>query len=384
MSRKTIERNIAYDDARKKYYVNLDFGIDPDTGRQVKKSRTFDKLAQARAALRKHEAARDAGQIVRPKTLTLAEWLNTWMNDVVRMNRQSTTAYAYQKIIDKHLVPALGNIPLQQLTPQQLQRYYADKIQEGVISSNTLRKHHDLLNAALRVAVKQGLILSNPASRVEPPKTKRPEIHYYSLEQVQELLRLSEGTRLEVLVKLAGLLGLRREEIVGLTWDHVDFNNKKIEICEVRTSAGKEVVTKEPKTATSKRTLYMPPEIEDVLLREQEKQQKFKEFFGRAYQDSGYVFTYEDGRAFRPNYASDLFTKFIKDNNLPPLTLHGLRHSFASIANAKGIPMFDIGKALGHSSPATTSKIYTHLLDADHRDMLQKMWETPQKSGPGE
>ena len=60
MSRKTIERNIAYDDIRKKYYVNLDFGIDPDTGRQVKKSRTFDKLTQARAALRKHEAARDA------------------------------------------------------------------------------------------------------------------------------------------------------------------------------------------------------------------------------------------------------------------------------------------------------------------------------------
>ena len=375
MARKKFERNISYDDARKKFYVNLDFGIDPETGRQVKKSRTFDKLAQARAALRKHETARDAGQIVRPKSLTFGEWLNSWMDDVVRLNRQSTTVYAYQTIINKHLLPALGNVPLQQLTPQHLQKYYAEKMREGVISSNTLRKHHDLMNAALRVAVKQGLILTNPASRVDPPKTKRPKIHYYSLEQVQELLKLAGGTRLEVLIKLAGLLGLRREEIVGLTWDHVDFTNKKIEICEVRTSAGKEVVTKEPKTVTSKRTLYMPPEIEDVLLREREKQQNYKEFFGTAYQDSGYVFTYEDGRAFRPNYASDLFTKFIRDNHLPPLTLHGLRHSFASIANAKGIPMFDIGKALGHSSPATTSKIYTHLLDADHKDMLKKMWE---------
>lgn len=89
----------------------------------------------------------------------------------------------------------------------------------------------------------------------------------------------------------------------------------------------------------------------------------------------GYVFTYEDGRPMRPNYASELFTSFIAQNHLPPLTLHGLRHSFASIASAKGIPMYDIGKALGHSSPATTSKIYTHLLDPDHKDLLDRLWD---------
>lgn len=383
MSRKRVERNIYFDDARNKYYVNFDFGIDPDTGKQVKKTQTFAKLTQARAALRKHETTRDAGQTVLPNDLTLSQWLTTWMSDVVKLNLESTTVYHYQLMIDKHISPAIGSIPLQKLTPQQLQRYYADKIRESKISSNTVRKHHDLLNAALRVAVKQGLILVNPASRVDPPKVKRPDIHFYSLEELQTILQLSEGTRLEVLIKLAGLLGLRREEIVGLTWDHVDFEHKKIEICEVRTSAGNQVVTKKPKTSTSKRTLFMPPEIESTLLREREKQERYKQALGEAYQNSGYVFTYEDGRPFRPNYASDLFTKFVKDNDLPPLTLHGLRHSFASIANAKGIPMFNIGKALGHSSPATTSKIYTHLLDEDHREMLQTMWSPPQVEGGG-
>lgn len=67
--------------------------------------------------------------------------------------------------------------------------------------------------------------------------------------------------------------------------------------------------------------------------------------------------------------------KFIREHDLPPLTLHGLRHSFASIANAKGIPMYDIGKALGHSTPATTSKIYTHLMDSNHQDMLKRLWD---------
>ena len=127
----------------------------------------------------------------------------------------------------------------------------------------------------------------------------------------------------------------------------------------------------------------MSPDVTDVLLREREKQAKYRQALGAAYQNSGYVFSHEDGRPFRPNYASDLFAKFIKDNGLSHLTLHGLRHCFASIANARGIPMFDIGKALGHSSPATTSKIYTHLLDPDHKDMLEKMWKPTEEETGG-
>ena len=375
MARKKIERNISYDDIRKRYYVNLEYGADPETGKQVKKTKTFEKLTQARAALRQHEAARDAGQVVMPKELTLSQWLKTWMKDVVELNRAPTTVYAYQQMIDNHIAPALGNIPLQKLTPQHLQKYYAEKIRGGTVSSNTVRKHHDLLGTALKAAVKQGLILSNPAERVDAPRTVRPDINYYSLEDVQRLLQLAEGTRLEALIKLAGLLGMRREEILGLTWECVDFEDKKIEIREVRTSAGNEIVVKEPKNKTSRRTLHMPPDIEEVLLREKEKQRFYKEKLGNTYQDSGYVVTFEDGRPMRPNYASELFTKFIKDNGLPPLTLHGLRHSFASIASAKGIPLYDIGRALGHSSPSTTGKIYTHLLDPDHKDMLEKLWE---------
>ena len=181
MSRKKIERNISYDSVRKKYYVNLEYGTDPETGKQVKKTRTFDKLTQARAALRQHEAARDRGQVVMPKELTLSQWLKTWMKDVIELNRAPTTVYAYQQMIDNHIAPALGDTLLQKLTPQQLQKYYAEKTKAGKIGSNTVRKHHDLLNTALGTAMKQGLILSNPAQRVEPPHTVRPDISYYSL-----------------------------------------------------------------------------------------------------------------------------------------------------------------------------------------------------------
>lgn len=121
MARKKIERNISYDDIRKRYYVNLEYGADPETGKQVKKTKTFEKLTQARAALRQHEAARDAGQVVMPKELTLSQWLKTWMKDVVELNRAPTTIYAYQQMIDNHIAPALGNIPYRNL-PRSISR----------------------------------------------------------------------------------------------------------------------------------------------------------------------------------------------------------------------------------------------------------------------
>ena len=107
MSRTRVERNISYDDVRCRYYVTLEFGIDPATGKQIKKTKTFPKLAQARAALRKHEAARDVGTVVLPRDITLAQWLTDWMNNVVRLSRASTTAYAYQHIISAHIIPTL-------------------------------------------------------------------------------------------------------------------------------------------------------------------------------------------------------------------------------------------------------------------------------------
>ena len=341
MSRRRVERNIAYDDVRKRYYVTLEYGKNPENGKQIRQIRTFSKITEARAALRKHEAARDMGQVVQPSSMTLDQWLSHWMDNVVSLNRAVTTVYSYRNMINRHISPALGSIPIQQLTPLRLQEYYA------------------------------GL----PAQRVDAPKVRRPEIHYYSMEELQRLLRLAEGTRLDILIKLAGLLGLRREEIVGLQWKHVDLTARKLEICSVRTSAGSQVITKEPKTSSSRRTLHIPDTLAEALIRQKKHQEACKAYLEDAYVDSGYVFTYEDGRPMRPNYASELFTGFIAQNHLPPLTLHGLRHSFASIASAKGIPMYDIGKALGHSSPATTSKIYTHLLDPDHKDLLDRLWD---------
>ena len=125
MSRRRVERNIAYDDVRKRYYVTLEYGKDPENGKQIRQIRTFSKITEARAALRKHEAARDMGQVVQPSSMTLDQWLSHWMDNVVSLNRAVTTVYSYRNMINRHISPALGSIPIQQLTPLRLQEYYA-------------------------------------------------------------------------------------------------------------------------------------------------------------------------------------------------------------------------------------------------------------------
>lgn len=304
---------------------------------------------------------------------TLDEWMEYWLTNIVRPSREATTWYCYNQMWRNHIWPALGNVKLKNLTPQLLQQYYAKMMLEKGLSSNTVRKHHDLLRVALHTAVRQGRLGVNPTDQVEPPKVKAPDHNFYGPSELQQLLQLPMVGWLRVGVFLAGYLGLRREEICGLRWNCVDFENHQLKIRHARTSAGSKLVEKDPKNRSSERVLYCPPELETVLREELAYQESNQEIRVSAQAQEGFVVCWPDGEPVRPNYLSDRFSKLIRDNSLPPLTLHGLRHSFASIANAQGASLFDIGKALGHSTPSTTGKIYMHLLDQTHEGTVSRI-----------
>lgn len=374
MARKRVERGIAYDDQRECYYVTMDYGKDRD-GKRQKRCATFPSLTAARRALRDFEMEKAKQNIVIPSRITVGEWLDQWMREIMIPNRAETTVYGYQKIIENHLEPILGDIPLQDLAPRDIQHYYARMRTNENLSANTIRHHHDLLSCAMRMAVKQDLILRNPVERVEPPRAVYTETRYYGPEELKRLCAAVDNTWLETVVKLAGYLGLRREEICGLRWSNVNFSKRTIHICEARTAAGGSVVQKETKNRSSTRTLYMTDEIRDALRREQRRQQKARRELGDRYENSGFVSVNRWGQAHSPNLVSLAFTRVIEREGLPKITLHGLRHTFATLASAQGAPLFDIGKAMGHSTPATTGRIYTHLLDHTHAPTLAKITE---------
>ena len=152
MSRKSIERNISFDSVRQLYYVNMDYGL-AEGGHRVRTYHTFTSLTLARKALREFETERSLCRQVVPRPITLDQWLAYWMDEVVKPNRAETTVYGYNKIIDNHISPALGDITLQKITPQDIQKYYTMLMREKGLSPNTVRRHHDLLSSALRMAV---------------------------------------------------------------------------------------------------------------------------------------------------------------------------------------------------------------------------------------
>ena len=178
MARKTVERNISYDDIRKIYYVSMDLGKDKE-GRRVKRYQTYRTLYAARMGLRDFLTHREQELRTPKHDLTLADWLESWMDNIVRPTRAETTVYGYQKIIDNHLLPGLGHIPLLKLTPMDIQQYYIQVQQNVGLCSNTLRRHHDLLSSALRAAVRQDKLLQSPMDKVEPPRAKQKEASYY-------------------------------------------------------------------------------------------------------------------------------------------------------------------------------------------------------------
>lgn len=371
MARKTVERNISYDDVRRIYYVSMDLGKDKD-GKRVKRYQTYRTLYAARMGLRSFLTHREE-EINTPKhDLTLADWLESWMDNIVRPTRAETTVYGYQKIIENHLVPALGHVPLLKLTPMDIQQYYIQVQQTANLSSNTLRRHHDLLSSALRSAVRQDKLLVSPMDKVEPPRAKQKEASYYRPEELKRLYTLVEGHPLELCVKLAGSLGMRREEICGLKWECVDLQRQLLSIREARTAYGATVVQKETKNRSSVRTLFLPDDLARLLHMEQARQADWLRQ-GKLKEPSQFVVLNYQGVPYSPNALSVAFTRFVRNNDLPRVTLHGLRHSFATVASFQGVPLFDIGKALGHATPATTGKIYTHLVDQTHEDTLLKV-----------
>ena len=377
MARKAVERNIAYDDQRKLYYVSMELGRD-ENGKRIKQYRTFPTLAAARNGLRDFHAGiererEQARKLAPAQELDLSHWLEYWMDSIVRPNRAETTVYAYQKIIDNHIDPALGTVPLKRLTPKMVQEYYTETQRANGLSSNTMRRHHDLLSSALRSAVRQDVIPASPMERVEPPRVRTTESYFYNNQELKLLYQKIEGNILELAVKLAGSLGMRREEICGLKWENVDLQRHLVLIREARTAYGATIVQKETKNRASVRTLYLPDEVYLLLEQEQARQQQERCLQSPTYNPTDHVILDAKGVPYSPNALSLAFTRFVKKNDLPRLTFHGLRHTFATIASCQGASLFDIGKALGHSTPATTGRIYTHLVDRTHEELVQRV-----------
>ena len=374
MSRKTILPNISYDTQRRSYYVAM-YVKDKKGEKPRRTTRCFPTLELAIQALDRYNAGKVLSQSTGTEVLTVGQWLTYWLEQVIAPSRTASTVHGYQMIIRNHLAPSLGQIRLKELTAAQIQQYLNRKQQEG-LCCNTVRKHHGVLHNALEHARKQELVVRNAAEQAVPPSSTRPEHHFYDSETMSRLFELLAGTSLEPVVKLAGYMGLRRSEICGLKWSHVDREARVITIAEARTAVNGRAVDKETKNTSSVRRLGYAgitdlEEMMDWLWRS--RQARAKRLGGIPGERDFVICHNGEGKPYQPDYLSNRLREILEEKKLPYVTLHGLRHSFASIAHSRNVPLFGISKALGHSSTAITAQIYMHLFDDTHLSVVQEV-----------
>ena len=233
------------------------------------------------------------------------------------------------------------------------------------LSAKTILHHHRLISSILSTAVKWQVIFSNPCERVDPPKVENKEAVYLDEEQTAQLLEALEGESLQhqVIVKLLLYTGMRRGELCGLEWGDIDFDSSTIRV--QRSSlymSGVGVFTDETKNESSQRVMKVSDEAIEMLRVFRTAQRKDRLRLGDQWQDSGRIFTTWNGTPIRPDTITGWFHKFIAKSGLPPIHVHSLRHTNASLLIAAGTNLQTVAKRLGHANTTTTSKIYSHAI----------------------
>lgn len=356
MARKRVDKNIAFDDERKLFYVTLSFGKGPD-GKYKKSTVTAHTKSEAKAILKEHQKKKAAGTATPPIKDTLADVTKAYI-DYKSLSLAVSTIYGYRNIWKNHIAPYFGKKKIQDVTAKDIQDYASVTARSG-LSPNTVKKHIDLLSAVFQNAYMNRMVTENPIERMERFKTKKVAKKCMNSSELRVLFETLSGSNLRIPVMLAACLGLRRGEVLGLKWEHIDFEHRVLSVENTRTKVGDQIVEKQPKTEKSIRQLALSDELVSALYEHKKEQAKRREC-SHAYLVTDYVVTMENGKPFSPNYLSDSFQCHLKKYGFRQVRFHDLRHSFASIANEAGASMYEISSAMGHSNIGVTSSIYTH------------------------
>jgi integrase len=357
------------DKKRVQKWINLNL---PEKGNKRKAEAKLNELIQ------QYQGYEDIGPTNMLFSKHVASWIETNKPHVVR-----TTYDQYVNMLNNHIAPYFDakRITLSKLTPGDLEDYYSAKIQSG-LSPNTVIKHHAVIRSALQWAVKHRYIRENVADLADrPTKVKYHGPAPYSIEEVAQLLNLTQNDPIAVPIFLASFYGLRRSELLGLRWSAIDFDTGTITISTtvVKESHGANtlVVVRDnmTKTETSMRTLPLCQYTYHYFHTLKQQQMRNHEIMGYDYDTRYLDFVCVDyrGTLIQPDYVTQKFQKLLNQYGLRRIRFHDLRHSCATIMLYLGYTMKDIQTWLGHSNYNFTADTYVHSSPQSHVEMADTL-----------
>ena len=378
------------------YYVVVNYK-EGDRWKKKWISTRTDKLREARAMEKEieYKAANGMMQIRAGKrTPTVREFLNEWLETCIKPPSRKPATYESYRAIVRMFSEFAGNTKIDKLSSADIDAYIRHRLKAG--NSHTfVRIQFRTLRSAFNTAARWKLLAQNPCANVTQPVATKTPRHVATIEEVQKLLNIAAARECPiayVIVTLGALCGLRRGEICGLEWKDVELDRGLLHIRHSMSRRENEtlkdgkfyrvfpgekssLVLDSAKTIDSQDDIYIPGVAIDALKKMKLWQDKCRFKMGPCYEDTGMVIVYETGRPPEPNLVYSIFQELRQEADLPPMRVHDLRHTAATLLLAQGVDIKLVSHQLRHSDVAITQNIYQHVTEALARKSADAMDE---------
>ena len=349
-------------------------GYHPKTGKQIMRSVYAKTKREVREKLNKTLTDIQEGTYIEPTSITVGEWLDTWLKEY-KINLRPETKASYEMHIRIHLKPDLGKIRLNKLTTHQIQHLYNKLINERGLSPKTVKNVHGALHAALEQAKINGYLRINPSEGTTLPKIEKEELQVMDSQDVGAFLRAIKGDEYELPLFVALFTGLRQGELLGLTWDCVDFEKGTLLINKQHNRAkGEKEFHFSPLKNSRPRSLTAASAVMDALRDQQRRQAQWAAELGSAWDNSkNLVFTTQTGRYINNKTLWMNFKRIVTELGMPDLRFHDLRHTFSINSLQAGDDIKTVQENLGHATASFTLATYAHATLGMKRESANRM-----------
>jgi integrase len=361
----------------KGYSFVVTVSYDPATGKRVRKRHSgYRSRKDAERARAEIETQLHTGMYVHPSKLTVGQFLQDQWLPTIASTVKPSTHVSYTNLVAAAM-PYIGAVPLQALTAGHLNAMYAKLGASGGRARNaagvgvgrplaprTVAYIHAVIRKALNDAMKWSLLVRNPALSADPPKqSTSKDIEAWDGPQLARFLDSVADERLAAAWRLSAMTGARRGEVLGLRWQDVDLDGGRLWITQVLSSVSHRLEFGAPKTANGRREIALDAGTVLSLLAHRAAQAEERQRYGPQYdRRTDLVFRREDGSPVHPDQYSRWFNAHVSALGLKRISLHGLRHTHATLALKAGVPIHVVSKRLGHSGIAVTLQYYSFVL----------------------
>ena len=333
---------------------------DPRTGARRQKRFSAKTKRECEELLRILVGKLDQPESIEAENLTLAVFAEQFLSAAAPPLRPASYR-CYADLLQNHIIPMLGRTRLQKLTPFDLQRLYADRLAYG-LSPTSVHHVHVMVYRVLKQAYRWGMVTRNVAEMVDAPRRTFPDVVTWNMGQVSTFFAVTDEHYLAALWRLALLTGMRRGELLGLTWEDIDLERGMLAVRRTMSrGSGGNWVLGQPKTASGWRAIALPESCVASLRKHRAKQNEQRLRLGELWVDSGFVFTGQQGQSLHVNVLVVQFKRLIQKAGLPDLRFHDLWHTSATLLLAQGVHPKIVQERLGHADIAMTLNRYSHV-----------------------